>query len=359
MTSQRGRRRRRGTIGHIAVTAAIALSGLTGCTSADISEHISQSPAWHKGAKSDTGCLNYREGTISYVSENKMSLFDSRTGVRKWISDDLGKDSGCPLYTPTGVYYGLGTNTVAALNPATGKNLWKKRYDDFLDYATLRPYASNGDIHFLVNNSIITIDPKTRKESWRHTEQEDMWIVNMATAGDMVIATTANGKVRGISAADGKVAWTYTTPTHARINQVPTVAADTVYVGSYDAHIYALSTTNGKLKWKTKLEAGTDWSPVTTHDTLLIVDNYNFNGIDIRNGHRKWTVDYHDPTDAISNGQNLIYSNEKEKRFYGINPDNGERIWQLNIKEKLMHWSLGKNMLYITTPTQLNAYKLP
>ncbi|ROP44166.1 PQQ-binding-like beta-propeller repeat protein [Streptomyces sp. PanSC9] len=342
------------------MASAITLTGLTGCSShPDLSDHIPQSPVWQKKAKADAVCLDYRQGTISYVSENKISLLDARTGATNWVSGDLGTTYSCPLYTHSAVYYGIGTNTVAALSPTTGKPLWKKKYDDFQDEAAIRPTVSDTGIHFLINDSIISINTKSHKETWRRTEREDMWVENMTATGNTVIVTTPNGKVRAISAADGTVKWTYTTPTHARIKESPVTADNTLYFGAYDAYAYALSADTGKLKWRTKLQGVTGWSPLIVDHTMFIPDAYYFNGINTEDGHVKWTKDYDNYDKIASDGQHLVYADKKAGRFYGIDPDNGDKTWQLSIKEKMMLWCLSKNMLYITTPTHLSAYKLP
>ncbi|MEV7417693.1 PQQ-binding-like beta-propeller repeat protein [Streptomyces sp. NPDC089919] len=346
-----------------AVTAAttVILASLTGCDSGppDLTEKIPQSPAWQKKFTSETYCTDIRNGAVNYVSGNKITLLDARSGADRWTSADLGKNYSCPLYTPSAVYYGIGTNSVGALNPNTGKALWQQKYDDFGDESRERPCASDSAIHFLVNSTIVTVNPKTRKQEWEHEEQEDMWVDHMTASENTVIITTPNGKVRGLKASDGREIWTYTTPGHARIRKEPLAKGKTVYFSSYDGYAYALSADTGKLEWKTKLGGSTDWYPLLVGGTVFLADDYKLNALDIKDGHIEWKKDYDIYRSGASVGNNLVYFNSEKNRFDGIDPHDGSVAWRLNMKEATLNWFLGDGLLYVNTQSHLNAYKLP
>jgi outer membrane protein assembly factor BamB len=71
-----------------------------------------------------------------------------------------------------------------------------------------------------------------------------------AVVGGTVYIGSADHFVYALSAADGSVKWRY--KTGGAVNSSPAVAADRVFVASLDGEVYALDAVDGTLKWKFK-----------------------------------------------------------------------------------------------------------
>lgn len=69
-----------------------------------------------------------------------------------------------------------------------------------------------------------------------------------AISGGTVYVGSADRVVYALSAADGAVRWRY--KTGGAVNSSPAVSADTVFVASADGNLYALGASDGKLRWK-------------------------------------------------------------------------------------------------------------
>jgi outer membrane protein assembly factor BamB len=71
-----------------------------------------------------------------------------------------------------------------------------------------------------------------------------------AVVGGTVYIGSADHFVYALSAADGSVKWRY--KTGGAVNSSPAVATDRVFVSSLDGDVYALDAVDGTLKWKFK-----------------------------------------------------------------------------------------------------------
>ncbi len=69
-------------------------------------------------------------------------------------------------------------------------------------------------------------------------------------------------------AASGTIFWT--TFTFGEINSSPTVANDTVYVGSNDGNVYAMDAATGAVLWATDTGAPVDSSPAIANGLLYV-----------------------------------------------------------------------------------------
>ena len=69
-------------------------------------------------------------------------------------------------------------------------------------------------------------------------------------------------------AQPGTLKWKY--ETQDGVYSSPTIHDDTVYVGSFDGHIYALDARNGTLKWKYETQDAVQSSPTVHNDTLYV-----------------------------------------------------------------------------------------
>jgi outer membrane protein assembly factor BamB len=77
------------------------------------------------------------------------------------------------------------------------------------------------------------------------------WSPQIVVAMNTVLyGSSADGKLYALDAVSGEERWSF--PTEAPIRLAPAVAGDTVFVGSDDGHLYALSVRDGTVLWKVR-----------------------------------------------------------------------------------------------------------
>jgi outer membrane protein assembly factor BamB len=71
-----------------------------------------------------------------------------------------------------------------------------------------------------------------------------------------------------LAAQPGTLKWKFETGSEVTSN--PTVAGNTVYVGSEDGYLYAVDADSGSLKWKFKTGSEIQSSPAVSGDTVYV-----------------------------------------------------------------------------------------
>ena len=67
-------------------------------------------------------------------------------------------------------------------------------------------------------------------------------------SGDTLYIGSFDKKLYALSSADGSTKWEF--KTEGAIVATPLVYDNTVYIGSFDRHLYALDPADGSLRWK-------------------------------------------------------------------------------------------------------------
>jgi outer membrane protein assembly factor BamB len=155
----------------------------------------------------------------------------------------------------------VGDRALFSLDASTGKINWRTPL-------SLNPWggpAIKGDViavggstvNYDVNalkgakGDVAVYDLETGKEKWRKTVPTGGILANVAIAGDAVLATASDGKVRAFELADGSRRWVYEAKTP--IFAPAAVAGDVVYAADLKGVIHAIGLTDGQLKWKLDL----------------------------------------------------------------------------------------------------------
>jgi outer membrane protein assembly factor BamB len=93
-----------------------------------------------------------------------------------------------------------------------------------------------------------------------------------AIVDNTVYVGSKDGSVYALSAADGTEQWAY--QTDDSVYSSPTVVDVTVYVGGRDNNVYALSAEDGTEQWSYQTGAGVESSPTVVDDTVYIGSGY-------------------------------------------------------------------------------------
>ncbi|WP_182956531.1 outer membrane protein assembly factor BamB family protein [Pedobacter gandavensis] len=179
---------------------------------------------------------------------------------------------------------------------------------------------------------------------------------------DIVIFSSADGKVYALDHRNGKLRWSYTTKGEQQYDawdyylSSPVVSKNIVYLGSGDSSVYALDLASGKQIWSFKTGGIVHASPVIKDEKVLIgsYDGF-FYALNAKTGGLIWkfkTVgDLYFPKGEI---QRAAVTNEKDV-FFGSRDYN---IYSLNLKTGTGQWNRKEPGSWIIAPPLLYQDKL-
>ena len=108
--------------------------------------------------------------------------------------------------------------------------------------------------------------------------------------------------------------WTFATD--GEVKSSPVVSGDTVLVGSYDSHLYALAAKTGALQWKVKTDGYVHATPSVVDGVAYITGcDEILRGIRVRDGRQLFALSsgaYTGASPAISNGRAFYGTYENE-----------------------------------------------
>ena len=223
---------------------------------------VAGNPLWARNLIKEFGsyCLKYGYNSSPLLYQDRLYVVVLRRG--KTYSGEA------PLTGPVSPY-------LLAIDPATGKDIWKQdRPTDAMDescesYVTPIPYEGQGKPEILLagGDYVTSHDPATGKENWRYNynpAKQWMWrlIPSLVVADQLVIGIEPRGKtkmyaLRPGAAAGGKldktaVAWTFDGRTSD--SATPLLYEGNLYVLDSDAKVMTcLDPKTGREKWQGSL----------------------------------------------------------------------------------------------------------
>lgn len=146
--------------------------------------------------------------------------------------------------------------------------------------------------------------------------------------GNTLYVGSDDCKLYALSAVNGKTKWTY--KTNGDIVADPLVVGDTVYAASDDAYLYAL-TKNGKLKWKFQASGSIFSSPVYSDGLIYFGCNgYEFYAVNAKTGKLAWKSNEPKYTceskPFVKDG--VVYFGAWDTFIYALNAKTGALKWK-------------------------------
>ena len=200
----------------------------------------------------------YHEGKVFFADVNgDLVAVDAESGHEVWKRKLVGHLESSPMAVGGTLYLGTDKTNVVAVRASDGKVLWQ-----FNSPAAIKASPSFHDGRLYVadyESGVFCLDANDGKQIWRTNTSkvppfgEGGFFSSPAIAFGRVYAARDDGTVFAFDEKNGKVEWSF--PTHNFIYGSPAVARvpstpPSVYIGSYDEHLYALDARSGKQRWR-------------------------------------------------------------------------------------------------------------
>lgn len=141
-----------------------------------------------------------------------------------------------------------------ALELSGGTERW--RFDTGRDYTSTVPTVRDGVVYIDGSSSgrgpgngdyLFALDGKDGTELWR-AEIGLVQNCSPAATDDTVYVGSMNESVQALSVEDGTEQWSYETSGY--VLSSPAVCGDIVGIGSHDNHVYGLNANTGDVRWQ-------------------------------------------------------------------------------------------------------------
>ncbi|AKD54701.1 hypothetical protein SD10_07040 [Spirosoma radiotolerans] len=230
-----------------------------------------------------------------YSDKNFTTLYalDMSTGNLKWSFQTGSQptwaalsntDENCPLVCKGTVYFGGSDGLFYAINAEKGTIKWT--YSAGVSFYSSPVCVDNVVYIGDANGSLLALDDSTGKLKWR---VHDSYTIHAGIATDnkhLFVPYDGPASVAAYSLTDGSKRWLFTPSTF--ISSAPSVANGLLYLSSEDGMFYAIDTSSGLPKWKTRLLASQITVPTVVNNTIYVGGGRNMYALDASTGKQKW-----------------------------------------------------------------------
>ena len=278
----------------------------------------------------------------------------------KWKFSSRGPIRSSPVVAGGLVLFGSGDGNLYALEAATGHERWRAS----LGGAVASAPAVAGGLVFATSRerSLTAVDLSTGKERWRFETGPDLpfhwgwdfWLSSPAVADGRVFFGSGDGNLYALEAKSGRKLWEVSTG--GRIRSSPAVAGGAVFVGSMSGRVHAVDAATGKALWAFETEgvsidsraAGFDRtsvvsSPAVGEDLVFVGSrDAHLYAVDRKTGEKRWRfghkiddmegkpeVSWVLGSPALNDGPGLVLVGSSDGRFFdAVREGTGEEIWR-------------------------------
>ncbi len=243
-----------------------------------------------------------------------LAALDDETGAVVWKRNLHSHLESSPIVVGDLLYVGTDKTVLYAVDAEDGSTHWT-----FNAPAPIKASPSYDDGSVFVGDyvgNMYRFDAKSGRVQWRADTTKDApggeggFYSTPALAYGLAYAARDDGVVFAFDQATGKVAWTYTTDGDVygspAVAQVPGTQR-TVYIGSYDRKLYALSAAKGKKIWDFDVGGAVPGTATVIGHTVYTSSFATGKsiGIDVRTHKKTFSIDSPGYTPMISDGQDL------------------------------------------------------
>ncbi|WP_277543290.1 outer membrane protein assembly factor BamB family protein [Haloarcula laminariae] len=185
-------------------------------------------------------------------------------------------------------------------------------------------------------------------EQWTY-QTNDKVTSSPAVVDGTVYVGSEDRDLYALSAMDGTEHWSFRTGDAVRSS--PTVVNETVYLGSDDGNVYALSTADGTENWSFQTGDVVPASPVVTDDTVYVGSvNGNIYALDALSGTEQWRYETEFISFEVAVVGNTVYAGTGASgngTVYALSADDGTERWEYQTGDVYSPLSVADGTVYV------------
>ena len=299
-------------------------------------------------------------GDLVLVGSGDGNLYalEAATGRERWRAALGGAVASAPAVADGLVFATSRERRVTALDLSTGRERWRFEAGPDLpfkwgwDFWLSSPVVASGRVFFGGGDgNLYALDAKSGKKLWEAATGGRIRS-SPAVAGGAVFVGSMSGRVHAVDAATGKALWTFETEGVAidsnaagfdrtSIVSSPSVGEDLVFVGSRDAHLYAVDRRTGEKRWRfghkiDYLEGAPEvsWvlgSPALWNGLVLVgsSDGRFFDALREGTGEEVWR--FRTPGNVLSSGTvagGIVFFGCEDGHLFALDAVSGRELWR-------------------------------
>ncbi len=243
-----------------------------------------------------------------------------------------------PAVTSDGVYTAAADGTITRLEASNGKQVWRISAGETLtggvgaDRKMIVVGSGKGEVLAYGTNGTLLWKAQISSEVLAAPQVSD----------DVVVVRSADGRIFGLNAADGKRKWYYQRATPALTVRSPagiSIARNVVYAGFAGGKLVALNLDNGAVRWEatvalprgtTELERITDvigLPVVTQREVCAVAYQGRIGCFELANGQSVWGRDM-SSTSGLSLDARYVFASDDKGAVHALDRVGGTSLWK-------------------------------
>ena len=223
------------------------------------------------------GAAAEAHGDIVVATEtNSAYAINPSSGKIRWRSDLPGGVSRSITATDDAVYCALSGGFLVALRASDGSLAWQAEVAADGEGGTPTVagglvFAATGlDIDDPGTKGVVAVDTANGDERWRLPSASGEVMYAPAVVNGTAYIVSEDGSVIAVDAEKGELQWS--TTTGASNDALPSVWADSLYVGTMGGTLQTFDTSDGTLRWEVEIR-GVPYSPAVTGGLIFVGTN--------------------------------------------------------------------------------------
>lgn len=294
------------------------------------------------------------DGSTLFVGSDILYAVDSSSGVQKWACNSAQSPYSPILSADGSTVFAASTETgLSAVDATTGVQKWAS-----LTKAYGKPALSaDGNTLFIANygKELFAVDSKSGATKWSFDVDSTILSSPVISADDSTVFFGAGrGEVYGVDTSSGTQKWVYEIGNYTYASPALSPDGSTLYIGSGYGKFQAFDPSTGALKWNfetsTKKERDSSGGfeikgkPAFTPDgSTVFVGTFNDHlfALDALTGEQKWKHGYYGATDEIhgSVAGGAGVSNDGSTVFVGVGSSD-QSIYAIDVLSGVKKWNL-------------------
>lgn len=280
-------------------------------------------------------------------NDGDFHALDAYTGKERWRFRSELPGGLSPAIDDDALYFPI-RGVVHSLDRITGQER-----DEWAEcYAAGTMSAVDGILYICNPGSLHAINLDTQKPKWRVRTGDSPIIHSPAFGEDSLYIGSFDDNLYAITRANGRMQWKFKTGRH--VSMCPAVFGEAIYLSSEDCHVYALKIQNGEGIWKFST-GDIVTSPAVTNDVVCFgVWAGQMIALDRKSGQERWrfsTVGKVPSSPSIAQG--IVYFGDGDfrkpgGRAYALDLQTGRELWRLETPNRV--WSdpvIANGVLYM------------